>query len=460
MTVVLPAPDGPNIKINIFCILMKEQKKTTQQSLDLGMPLSDRAILPSPKRTRQDLVADGEMPWGLAYAAFSRSFASAAISELKGATHLIIVDPFVGSGTTVEASLENGCSCIGIDLNPYSALTSRVRGVKRQSIEGVQRILDSLKTAKAQEDDLGKDQADPVALLIGELGHRLKVNKTQVVQEICSRKSNDFDDELIALCSITYAARLASNLSRGSNPTWPQNLGGEIKSERGGLVKLAEQVSSHMLESLRAQTKSGDTFTQVFNSDFASARLLNGSIKRFLTSPPYLNRLDYVRSNLPEIQRLTTSDSEQVEDLRSRMMGTTKIRGMSTELKAHILSSLTANAVIEEIRCHPTKASGTYYFQFFLQYFLDLERFFRWLSLKTCIGAVGMIVLQNSYYKDLPIPLVDIYQEMAEIYGFRSKIVAEWKKSNHIGQMSPTQRKHAPGKVLTESVVLLEKICG
>lgn len=436
---------------------MIERKKSTQRSLDLEVPLSTRRVLPSPKRTRQDSIVDGEMPWGLAYAAFARSFASAAISELRGSSKHTIVDPFVGSGTTVEASIANGCNCIGIDLNPYSALTSRVRGVQKPSIDGIRQILSSLMKACEKKDPA--NGADPVAVLIGHLESKLKIGSGRLIQELCSQRGSDLDDELVALCCVTYAARIGSSLSRGSNPTWPQDFGGGNSEppDAATLIRTAELVSAQMLDNLRGQVASKGLFVQIFNSDFSDARIADGSIKRFLTSPPYLNRLDYVRSNLTEIQRLTASTGEEIEGLRSLMMGTTKIRMLDAKTKSLALSSLTANSVLDEIRCHPTKASGTYYFQFFLQYFLDLERFFAWLAQKTAAGGVGMIVLQNSYYKELPIPLAEIYQEMADMHGFDSTVEAEWKKSNHIGQMSPAQRKHAPNKVLTESVVRFEK---
>lgn len=437
-----------------------KRKQTVQRSLDLEVPIESQIALPSPKRTRKDVIADGEMPWGLAYAAFSRSFATAAVSELIGKKRLTIVDPFVGSGTTVEASMENGCSCIGVDLNPYSALTSRVRGANGQTFAGVERVFDSL-LDKAKIDTKAaskKSNFDPLNSLIRTLGDRLKVDSAQVVPVLCSRKGGEFDNELIALCSITYAARLTSNLSRGSNPTWTKSLNRPAgRGNSDDLLDLASQVSKHMIEKLSEQARHRATYTRIFNSDFSAAAIAKGSIKRFLTSPPYLNRLDYVQSNLPEIQRLTTAEASQLNTLRAQMMGTTKMRGIDQEAKDYSLSSLSANAVLDQIRSHPSKASATYYLKFFLQYFLDVERFFRWLSAKTSSDAVGMIVLQDSYYKDFVIPLTDIYREFGEVYGFRSDVVANWKKLNHIGNMSPVQRKHAPSKVLTESVLLFKK---
>jgi len=161
---------------------------------------------------------------------------------------------------------------------------------------------------------------------------------------------------------------------------------------------------------------------------------------------------------MPEIRRLTPRTHEEIESLRSQMMGTTKIRSAIDRPTTQALVSLSANALMEEIRCHPTKASATYYFRFFLQYFLDLERFFAWLSAKTSSDAAGIVVIQDSYYKDIRIPLTDIYCEVAEVYSFRGEVLESRKKLNHIGQMSPTQRRHAPGKVLTESVLMFKKM--
>jgi len=439
------------------------RSKAAQGTLDLCNMNEGRIVLPSPKRSQRDTTADGKMPWGLAYAAFSRTFALAAVSELKGNKSPIILDPFVGSGTTVEASLANGCSCTGVDLNPYSALTSRVRGVKNQSRAGIQKVFDTIKIENTRESEGHQEKTEQfyaVASLIDSLSNRLGIAKSEVIPAICSQKSDALDNELVALCSTTYAARLLSGVTRGSNPTWLQ--GTDEPSESTGtnnLIALAREISEHMLESLGAQRNSNaNTYTQVFNCDFGMSRISRGSIRRFLTSPPYLNRLDYVQSNMPEIRRLTPRTHEEIESLRSQMMGTTKIRSAIDRPTTQALVSLSANALMEEIRCHPTKASATYYFRFFLQYFLDLERFFAWLSAKTSSDAAGIVVIQDSYYKDIRIPLTDIYCEVAEVYSFRGEVLESRKKLNHIGQMSPTQRRHAPGKVLTESVLMFKKM--
>jgi DNA modification methylase len=436
-----------------------KRKTNAQQLLDFDQS-KDGQPLPSPKRTRNDAILDGEMPWGLAYAAFSRSFASAAIRELTAGKQFTVVDPFVGSGTSVEASLENGCSCIGIDLNPFSALTSRVRGVEKTTLKDVNTVFSRLNKhiksiPKSRQHQ--SNEPSPIGTLLNLLARDLNTNPNQVIEDLCSKKSFEFDNELIALCSITYASRKLANVSRGSNPTWLYAIGEATTIETEQLLEKARDISAQMLDNLSRRARPARTYTQIFNTDFAASSIKDSSINRFLTSPPYLNRLDYVRSNLPEIQRLTHEEGGQIENLRSKMMGTTKIRKLSESETQAPFTSLSVYSMLDDIAAHSSKASSTYYSKFFRQYFLDLERFFLWLAKKTAPNAVGMIVLQDSYYKDIPVPLADIYQEVGEAYGFNTKVTASWSKSNHIGQMSPMQRQHAPGKILTESVIFLEK---
>ena len=55
-------------------------------------------------------------------------------------TNGVVLDPFLGSGTTAAAAMLEGVSCIGCEITPdyWPIIEGRVENAKRQYLEGVQ----------------------------------------------------------------------------------------------------------------------------------------------------------------------------------------------------------------------------------------------------------------------------------------------------------------------------------
>jgi hypothetical protein len=63
------------------------------------------------------------VPW---IAGFSSDFVSNALGRyLKGQS--TVLDPFSGVGTTLVEAIEHGHDAIGFEINPYAALTCRIK---------------------------------------------------------------------------------------------------------------------------------------------------------------------------------------------------------------------------------------------------------------------------------------------------------------------------------------------
>jgi len=136
------------------------------------------------------------------------------------------------------------------------------------------------------------------------------------------------------------------------------------------------------------------------------------------------------------------------------MIGTTKIVGKG--MPPSVDWGSICLEVLGKIEGHPSKASGSYYYWNFCKYFQDL---FEWLGglKKICkIGARGLVVVQNSYYKSVAIPVAEILMEMSGKIGISMKVVKREAVRTHLGTISPRQMNYVPKKVLEESVILLE----
>jgi len=414
----------------------------------------------SPKR-RNKARKEGPV-WEAAYASFSEEFAYSALEFLQPPIGSVIVDPFVGSGTSYLAANHQNCNFIGIDINPYSALLTKAKSAVEADRQLVRRLLGKVSQGRVSQ----PATADPNKLfrtkdvrylntLFGALTRRLGRESGDPLRVLLEDKSGAFDSETIALASALRASKSAARTHRRSNPAWimvgPDPLG---QSPTVGIQDQALSYGELMLNELaQSRERNPRTWCQVYAADFSAAPIPDASIAYFLTSPPYMSRLDYVVSYLPQLTALSLFSRVDLELLRMQMMGTTKMRGPLAENVAHA-NPLVADT-LRRIRNHPSQASSGYYFRFYLQYFTDLARFLDWLRLKSRPDAQGFLVLQDSFYKELRLPMFEIVRDLARSRGFAVESKFVQPKRNHVGAMSPDQQRYAPDKTLREHVILI-----
>ena len=113
--------------------------------------------------------------------------------------------------------------------------------------------------------------------------------------------------------------------------------------------------------------------------------------------------------------------------------------------------------VLTAIASHPSKASSTYYYRTYEQYFRDcrssLEEVMRVLK----PGGVAALIVQSSYYKEIYVDLPRLYVSQARQLGFKSNIAGATKVRKAFSQLNPRSRAYMRDKRYEESVVLLRK---
>lgn len=422
-----------------------------QSELDFHAP-TPRDALPTPKRTGAKTAIRRQIPWEGNYAAFSTQFAIAAVNRLAVDSNTKLVDPFVGSGTSLEAACIAGIPCCGIELNPFSALLARCRVAFGADLSKVRKLLSS----SARYSRTASSPISPAEWLARKLCDQLACERRQLINVLCTDIGQKTESEIVALVCALHTQHLSAHHYR-SNPAWL--IAGESpdgsSEENTPWIEKAIQTAVVVHADLNARDTGHPSNVEVLPCDFRDARIRRGSIERFLTSPPYLNRLDYINPSVPALGVLGEITVEQIEALRTRMMGTTKMRPITPD------SRFSASGAIEEflskVSSHPSKASSTYYLKFFSQYFSDLCDFIQWLKVHTSKSAEGIVVLQNSYYKEIPIPLIEIVRELSECHGFHVDVVRQDSSTRHMGALSPHQQAYAPDKRLTEFVLSFVK---
>jgi DNA methylase len=411
--------------------------------------------LRSPKVKTGD--REGVYGWSRLYSAFSEGFVLEALARLRKSHKDIVLDPFVGCGTTTMAASKMGNPAIGVDLDPYSCILARAAVAINADPRTVKNLL-------TQGNLGGKDVVSERAVRIfgqndiryavgvfHKITGRVDDKPTTAWQRILNDPDGRYDSESIVLAALGVGAVQAAKVVEGSNPVWVR---AALNGERGVRARLqtaARQAASVMLRDTRSLNGSLEgRGVRIINTDVRSWRPRPASVDIVITSPPYLNRLDYVVHHLAPLSLYGALMQIDLEKMRKLMVGTTKIVGKEDESSEW---GPLCRETLSAIAAHPSHASATYYYWNFHQYFRDMYSVFRKLLHACKSGARGVLVAQNSFYKEMEIRLPEILVEIATDSKVSARIVRQEVVRSHMGRFSPRQ---FPGKQLKEAVLLLE----
>jgi len=386
-------------------------------------------VIQSPKRNgRAQGGWEGFFPY---YAGFPVSFAQSLLSSAKLPDKAVVLDPWNGSGTTTYVSSLLGLSSQGLDLNPVMVIVAKARLLPPTEADSIRPLgLEIVRAAANDSDQL--DPADPlndwfspksaryIRAIEASLHHHLVGGLGVNVV------ATNFDN-LSGLAATNYVAlfsvcRDLTSAFQSSNPTW-------VKRAKPGDVKVrvsnrrfAETFISKLegmaaaLVADRALRHRGQEVPEIKNADSTTTRLRPHSVDIILTSPPYCTRIDYTAATRVELALLHPRLSAS-SDLGAHMIGTTRVPKRDIEISPTWGNR--CRTFLNAVRRHPSKASGGYYYVTHLDYFDKMSRSLGTLSKAIREGGAAILVVQDSFYKDVHNDLPSIVADMAEAQGLQ-----------------------------------------
>jgi hypothetical protein len=117
----------------------------------------------------------------------------------------------------------------------------------------------------------------------------------------------------------------------------------------------------------------------------------------------------------------------------------------------------TSKRFLKKLQQHPSKASATYYYRNHLQYFDSIFRSMLELARVLEKGGLCVLVVQDSYYKDLRNDLAQSLSEMGSKVGFTLFQREDFTHRQTIAGINPAVRKYRKTFFATESVLAFSK---
>jgi hypothetical protein len=252
---------------------------------------------------------------------------------------------------------------------------------------------------------------------------------------------------------------------RSSNPTWlraPKADDTLIAASKAAIARdfgnNVRGMSIALVEKREADQRSkkrlhpGDC--KVSLSDTVAMDLTKGSIDFVLTSPPYCTRIDYTAATRIELAVLAPLLKTAERALGQQMIGSTQVP--KGEIEVDEGWGETCLTFLAALKAHPSKASGGYYYRTHLDYFDKMSRSIQRLAAGLKEGGRAVLVVQDSYYKDIHNDLPKIITEIGTHHG----LTLGQSKAFHLRSMSdinPGRQTYVRPSGATESVLCFTK---
>lgn len=412
--------------------------------------------LPSPKRRSTGGTA---LPLMDFYAGFSLEFACAIAERLRRQGVRRALDPFVGCGTAAAALSRVGIRVHGFDLHPVQVLYARARCLATaDDFQAAAQILRPAGPARS------RNSADPLSAWFDDrsvslfreaekgLRHATGVSAEGAIWERVDAVTSG--EELAGVVLLFSVTRWLARRGASSNPTWFRP---RPEGERIAVTQAAWRaaVDACLVAALRGVGNRPEASIEISRGTAFDLPLAAGKMDAVFTSPPYCTRLDYVKASLPELALLRAPVGDGMRDLRLAMMGTVLVRDVGPGCPALPASAL---RVMDEVSDHPSKDSSGYYLKFFRQYLTDLLRFAH--ECKRVLRSDGRVVmvLQDSFYKDVRIPVADLAADVFALNGFEVRDAKAFPARRTWQHLNPASRRYRdPIHHPREWVLWLEK---
>lgn len=426
----------------------------------------DLSAIPSPKRPLRPVC--GRSSWYPFYPGFSDSFSTAILRQQR-ISDAIVLDSWNGAGTTTASAAQLGLGAVGIDLNPAMVVAARSRLL--DPLDGPSLRPLGAQILQVERSTFSEElESDPLSELFWPQGVgairaiELAIRKVLIdpAKLLCSA---ELFEDMSPLACFFYVAlfRTAKQLlahQAGSNPVWtrmrlshPQRARPPREGVRAMFAKQVCAMAGAEAEG-RPSPRATSPMVQIRLASSTRLPLRDDSAQLALCSPPYCTRVDYAVATFPELAILGYERDTSFDQLRRSLIGTTTV-----ESRADVISKKwgpTCVEFLEAVKDHDSRASATYYYKNHVRYFAELFSSMHELSRVVSPGGSVVMVIQDSYYKEIHNDLPRVIIEMGASLGMKCSGVRAFPSKRLLAVSNPKVRKYRGDSVSAiESVVAL-----
>jgi len=369
----------------------------------------------------------------------------AAVSH-RVSNQLVVLDPFMGSGTTaIEARLANA-ETIGLEVDPYARLvaTASTQVYTDEQLFVIERFSESVERNARKIRGFREfvPQLDNLDLWFPSTNIRKLAQIRGLIEEEFSKKSKSRGLVLAAFGDIVRAASFAErqSLKPYVSRRFPKTPGEPFRLFKSAVATYVAAASEYR--------KATDQFGPPLR--WAKGDATNFTISKkvdlAITSPPYINAMDYVRCIRLESAWIGTGDSRIFRRVREQQVGET-LRVAGTNLPEEV-ESLVISYSRRIAKLDPQRATIVE------TYFCDMLRNIRCVQRALRPGSSYFLIVGDSTIRGLNVPTHRILAGLGESVGMDWSGYFKYDIRDH---RTSIPRKNRGGKIRLEHVIQLTK---
>ena len=456
----------------------------------------------SPKQRPRGPAVDARHPesWYRYYAGYSPEFVTDVISYLSKHGHVggdaILADPWNGAGTTTQVAEDVGVRSWGGDVNPAMVVVAKARLLGGHARPSELAICDNLISSAKRTWRSHEVDGDPLCTwftprggaAIRAIEHEIASLLDPFAKGSSPLQAGTRVSTMSPLAAFFYLGLFRTTRAlvapfATSNPTWIRRPASVHERRRPSIDTVAKRFRDEILlmtgsrttvckdsavdqERWYARTDAGfdqasdravQGAKQLATIELASSTALpldDASVNAVLSSPPYCTRIDYAVATAPELATLGLNEIA-FRALRDRMIGTSTIVGDGLAIDSSW--GKTCKRFLGKVKRHPSKASDSYYLKNHKQYFAGLAHSLVEIGRILKRDAPCVLVVQDSYYKELHNDLPTIVGEMGGELGWRLRERHDYTPSQIMASVHKTATRYRSRATATESVLVFER---
>ncbi len=370
----------------------------------------------------------------------------------------LVIDPFMGSGTTMVESLVNKRKCVGVDINEIAYLVAKVKATPLDT-KKLQKEFDKLTfDLNAKNSLFCEEISDKISFETSaqeRIDYWFKPKQKQELANILAHILNIADKDLRDFFLVAFAQILKTCsiwLQKSIKPTRDLHKK-EADCYALFLSQAKKMLTKHTQYNALLDEKVRLNVNEFLNISCADCRALSvedNCAKLIVTSPPYVTSYEY--ADLHQLPSLWLGFLRNLSEFRQKFIGS------SFTQKSNLpLQSLIAEQIINQLKGKKADEVRNYYADMF-QSFTQMHRVLKPKG-KACI------VIGNTQFKGVDILNAEVFCEQMQNIGFKihdiihreipSKMLPSTRdaKSGRFAKTQNTDKLVYP----TEYILIMEK---
>lgn len=384
-------------------------------------------------------------------AKFIPQLAARLICELSSENDLV-VDPFMGSGTTIVEAMMQSRIGIGVDINPVAHLIAKVKTtpIEPESLQREYAQLENDFGARFRRAKEGAPQNERIDYWFPRAQKERLYILLGRITDIRDDATRDFFlvafSQILKSCSIWLQRSVKPTRDLHKTPAEPFET--FLRQARYMLKQ-----NRAFWDALPARVRdNADTYRMVKCADARALPVKDGTARLIVTSPPYVTSYEY--ADLHQLAALWFEYCKSLPEFRKRFIGSASSERTNIDLQSEI-----AESICRDLGNNKKAREVRNYFADMLECFAEMRRALQ-------VGGKACIVIGDTELQGVKVLNAEVFVEQMQNIGYRvhalikreipSKILPQ-TRDPHSGKFTSSANAKKVLAYPVEYIVVMEK---